>query len=477
MAGQTTRRRASIGVGMAVGLIAVTAGVWGLQRWAPFADDPERVTWPANVQPLVDFVEETTGERFIEPVKFEFIADAATYKQRVVEQPQPPTQDDLQTAATDEGVARALGLWSGDVSIVDIRTAYSSAKPIPATWYADERSIVVNAPDQSADLSPLLRAELTVRLTQALDDQLFHTVRQLRTAPTSQAYQALLAVSLGHAVWTHDLYVDGLSDDDFERYTAASDERNASFSEAMAEVPIAYRAIRGIGQQIGPMFIEMLSQRGGSLLASALTAHAPSALDQVSLPASKYLRPDPLEAVAVPPAPAGAEVRYSNQMGPFAAYLLFSTGLSAHRALTAADGWGNDRYTAYTLDNRVCVDVHFIADSPGQAAIMETALNAWAHARPDKTGALVGRRANDLYATACDPGTDALQPVPTQAAVGHYLARAQEMQARAHASGDPGLAECVARAFFATYDLAALDESFGYFTELAGIERNCLTAV
>lgn len=200
----------------------------------------------------------------------------------------------------------------------------------------------------------------------------------------------------------------------------------------------------------------------------------PTALDQISLPVGKYLRRDALEPVTAPPGPAAAHVQYSNQMGPFATYLLFSTGLPLNVALTASDGWGNDRYTAYELDGRICVDVHLVADSRDDADRLANGLNGWARVRPKEADALVGRNGNDLYATACDPGTDVDQSVPTESAVQQYVARAQELQFRADLSGDPSLAECVAVGFFANYDIATLDGSFDYFTESDNIEQDCL---
>ena len=391
-------------------------------------------------------------------------------------EPLEPTAADRTVMSTDEAVGRALGLWGGATSITAVHRALDGANPIPVTWLAAENTIVINAAGESSKLSPLIRAELTVRLTQALDDQLFHTFGRIQEAPTSQEYQALVAISVGHAVWVHDLYIADLSDDDIDEYTAASEESSANWADATAEIPVSYQAIRSVGQQIGPAFIEALSEQGRTLVARALSSDAPVALDQVSLPAGKFLRRDPLEAATAPPGPASADVQYTNQMGPFATYLLFSTGLPLHVALTASDGWGNDRYTAYTLDGRVCVDVHLVADSRDDADRLANGLNGWARARPDQADALVGRSGNDLYATACDPGTDVEQTVPTDAAVQQYVARAQELQFRADLSGDAELAECVTVGFFGTYDIDELDDSFDYVSEFDNIEQDCLAS-
>jgi hypothetical protein len=225
------------------------------------------------------------------------------------------------------------------------------------------------------------------------------------------------------------------------------------------------------------MFLEALSEEGRGLVANAMSSGLPAALDQISLPAGKYLRRDPLESVSTPPAPAAAAVQFSNQMGPFALYLLLSLGLPDHDALTAADGWGNDRYTAYLLDDRVCLDVHLVADSRADADRLENALNGWALSRPAAAGALVARTGTDLYASACDPGADVEQAVPTDDAVAHYMSRADELRLRANASGNTALAECVAVQFYSRHSVDDPgDDSLDYFSELDSIEQDCLDA-
>ncbi len=475
MARQTPRRRAWTGVALATSLVAIGAGAWGLQQWAPFAEPV--ATWPANVRPVVNFVEDVTGLRFVRPITIEFVADSNQYRAVVQPESAEPTDEERATAATDEGTARALGLWAGDASVIEFRTAYASADPLPVTWFADADTIVINAQGGSKELSPLLRADLAVRLTQALDNQLFRTIEQIRRTPTSQEYQALGAVSIGHALWVRDQYVDNLTEDELTSYSAELDSGDAAWTAAMSEVPIAYRAIRAIPQQIGPMFVEALTQTGRAQVTRALSSSVPVALDQISLPARKYLRPDATEHMTAPPGPAGAEIRSTDQMGPFTLYLLMSTGLPLDVALTASDGWGNDRYTAYTLGGRVCVDVHLVADSPHTADLLEAGLDGWARARPDEADVLIGRDGSHLYATTCDPGVDVEQSTPTEAAVQQYLARAQVLQRRAGGGRGVALAECVAVSYYATHDTATVDESLDFLRDLRAHEQDCLSAV
>ncbi len=82
-----------------------------------------------------------------------------------------PTDADRAAAMVDEGVGRALGPWQGDVSFLSIRASHTAVAPFPVTWLFSEGTLVVNAADEDAVLSPLLRAEVALRLTQALDDQ------------------------------------------------------------------------------------------------------------------------------------------------------------------------------------------------------------------------------------------------------------------------------------------------------------------
>ena len=125
----------------------------------------------------------------------------------------------------------------------------------------------------------------------------------------------------------------------------------------------------------------------------------------------------------------------------------------------------------------MCVDVHVVADSRTDADRLETALNGWARARPDAADALVARDGTDLYATACDPGTEARQPVPTEDAINLYFARAQEIQQRIDFSGKPALAECVAVAFFAHFTFEDFDGSVDIDSALSSIEQDCLDTV
>ena len=475
-----TRRRATTAVVMVMSLAAITAGAWGLSKWRPFEHDTSDIDWPANVQPLIDYIEEVTGLRFRDAIDFEFISQKDEYDDRVLGPAQEYSADARAAIATDEAVGRALGLWAGDTSLVDSFDTINSAAPRPVSWLPDENVMLINALNERAILQPYIRADLIVYLTQALAQQHFHLVERLRAAQTSQEYDATAAVYLGFALWVHDQYIDDLSASDHEDYDFESAAQNDEYVATVDSVPATFRAIRIAFQVLGPGFITALAEDDTALVLRALHEHIPVAMDQVSLPAAKYLRNDALESVAAPPGPARAAIRYSEQLGPFRLFLMFVTGLPANVALTASDGWGNDRFTAYELDGRVCLDVHLVADSPADADRMDAAMNRWAFARPSAADALVGRKGVNLFASVCDPGTDAEQPIATDDEIEQYFGRGALLRQQALDTGKPALAECVATEFYAQFtidQISSASSDIDFDAELAGISQDCRNSV
>lgn len=463
-----------------VSIAAISAGTWGLSKWQPFEHEQSTIAWPENVQPVVDYIEDATNLRFRRSIDFEYINDVDDYNDRARDPVQELSQDDRDAIAVDEAVGRALGFWVGDASLAESYETVNNAAPRPVRWFPKDDVVLVNARDAKAKLPPALRADLVVYLTQALVDQNFHIIDRREAAQTSEEFDAIAAVHIGFALLIHDQYVDDLSDRDHDLYDAESAAQGEEYTNSVNSVPVAYRAINIAFQVLGATFVAALAEDDPALVLQAVSTNLPVALDQVSLPAAKYLRNDAVESISPLSAPNGATVHYTQQLGAFRLFLLFSTGLPANEALTASDGWGNDRFTAYELDGRECVDIHIVADSPNDADRMERALNGWAYARPSATDALVGRDGVNLYASVCDPGTDAQQAVPGDSEINQYFGRSDLLQYQATTTGKPALAECIATDFYAqfTFDEIA-SEIPGSELEAAyvTIEDDCLNSV
>ncbi|MBI4936106.1 MAG: hypothetical protein HY828_19695 [Actinobacteria bacterium] len=479
MTAQTPGHRARVATGLVLGVTAVFVAAWGLRQWAPFQHPAAGadVFWPRNVAPLADFVEDHTGLHFLHPIEVEYIADPTAFAERTDTAP-VLTDERREIAATDAALGRALGFWSGDVSLIDSSRTMREASDFGAVWLTDEHTIVVRADDGQSDLSPLDRAELVVLLSEILDDQHYDVAHRLDEAPP-QEFQALLGLDLGQALWVRDQYVGTYSLEELEDYDAARDARGRAYGKAVADVPPVYRAIRVVAQTVGPGFVTALHSHGRRTVRDAFTDDTPTAIDQLSLPGAKYVRRDLTERVSPPPVPSAGVFVYDRQMGPFALFLVLASGTDAPTALTASDGWGNDSFSAYRLDGRVCVDGRVVADSAADADRIEPLLESWAAARPAEADALVGRDGTTLLLSVCDPGADIDQATPGQDVLDQYFGRASLLADRIELLGKPELAECVAASFYDRHVVADVrdDPSFDYVGELELITEDCGTSI
>lgn len=475
-----TRRRSTTAIAIVVSLAAISAGTWGLSKWRPFEHESATLEWPENVEPLITYIEGTTELRFVESIDFEYIADIDDYNDAAGDSAEDRSAERLAELATEEAVGRALGLWSGDASLIESVDTVRAAAPRPARWRPAENVLLINAHDENAELTPEIRVDLIVYLTQALIEQNFHLIKQRQETETSQEFDALAAIHIGYALWIRDQYVDDLNGEDREQYESDAAARSEEYAESVATVPATFKAIRIAFQILGPVFITALAEDDNDLVLDALSSRIPKALDQIGLPAAKYLRTDAPESIDAPPGPNEATIHYSDQLGPFRLFLMLATGLPANEALTASDGWGNDRYTTYELDGRVCTDIHVVADSPDDADLLYRSLNMWALARPSEADALVGRDGVHLYASVCDPGTDAIQATADNDDIEQYFSRADLLRQQAADTGKPALAECIAVEFFAEFTFEQM-QSESMYSELAAaliaIEDECLNSV
>lgn len=479
MARQTPRRRMWTAVGLLFALSAITVGARGLQVWAPFARDPVAVLWPHNVRPLVDFIQGETQTKFIAPVKFVYVADAGGFSKRATPSldPSAQTRADLRTAAA---VGRALGFWSGNVDLLADTDLIRRASDFSSVWLRDENTVLVRASDAKAELSPVDRADLIVTLTEILDDQLYHIADRLGQAVDSQRFQSFAGIDLGEAVWMHDRYVRRFSAADKTAYDKASTAIGSTYASKVSSVPPAYRALRIAGQRLGPAFVGALHARGGNSFTRALTSDPPTALDQMEMPDAKYRQRDHVEHVDPPPVPTHATLLNHRQLGPFAVYLVLAAAMPPTDALVAADGWGNDSFTSYELDGRVCVDGRIVADTAADADHIARALETWGHARPSQSATLLGRKGTTLLLTACDPGTQVHQPIVAPVAIDQFFGRADVLVSEIERTHLPRRSECVAVSAFQRYsarDVRGANPAVDAAAILAAIAADCDASV
>lgn len=436
-----------------LGVAALCAGAWGLSEWQPFEhSDAGGITWPNNVQRMAEFVEDVNGRDFLDAVPVEYVPDREEFERRVVgERSDEERRRAEATSATDEAVGRALGFWDERLQIVEAADELRSTVIGDVAWIPEEGTLLVHAEGATAVIDEAAKADLVMLLTQRLDDQHFHITERLGSAPDSQSYQALVAMSFGDSVWARDQWLAGLDDFHRDQFHETDDEHQSDYLLVAAKYSSVFRALRNSAQTVGVPFMRALhesAERG--LVAEAFGPDGPDALDQVSLPSTKYLRRDAKETVEEPPVPKGGELLYQRQLGPFGLFLLMANQLPSAAALAATDGWGNDAWTAYRLDGRVCVDGRIVADSADDADRIEVGLQAFGDAAPERADVLVGRDGDTLLLSACDPGDAAVRGVSDDE-VETFGLRAGTLADQIDFTGLPDTSECAVLRWFATH--------------------------
>lgn len=103
----------------------------------------------------------------------------------------------------------------------------------------------------------------------------------------------------------------------------------------------------------------------------------------------QLLHPDRLLAGALPlpleePQPDG-EVVERGVLGELGLTILLASVLEPATARIAADGWGADRYVAWSDGPLACIRASFLADSPTDSEELTRALADWVGRRPPGT--------------------------------------------------------------------------------------------
>ncbi len=478
MARQTPRRRAWTAAGLVVGLVALSAGAWALHRWKPFADDPVAVSWPDNVRPLAEYVEQATGLQFLQPVRIEFVADDDAFEARA-NPPVEHTDQERASAAADEAMGRSLGFWDERLKILDGAATLRGANAHGIAWEDATGTIVVHAKGEATTLSVTDRAALVLQLTESIDDQHYDISDRLADIDGAQPFQALAALDVGQAIWVRDRYVAHLSTDDAADYEDAQQSGGKVYASSVDDLSLAFRSVRVAAQVVAVPFVKALHESSRrDAIAVAFADDPPTAIDQLSMPVSKYERRDTTEAVEPPPVPVGGSLIQTRNLGPFGLYMVMAGGLSVTEALAAADGWGNDAVTVYRMDDRTCLDARIVADSRSDADRIELGLHAWGAGRPVESSVLVGRDGTTLLLSACDPG-DADQPIVDRVEIDQWFTRADVMGDQMDYVGLPDVAECSTVRFFEQHtasDWQGQNADFDPFDELDSLTSECAKA-
>jgi hypothetical protein len=254
-----------------------------------------------------------------------------------------------------------------------------------------------------------LRVTLAHEFTHVLQDQHFG-VGPKRTSKfkTSQESSAFRTVVEGDAVRIEKEYVASLSADDKAQYEATHNQEVSSANTALADVPVALRALQLAPYEFGSPFVELLDAHGHQSAVDNAFKTPPTTDEQVVDP-PKYLAHEAALDVKEPALPDGVSkdsVVDSGDFGALSWLLVLAERIDPLVALQAVEGWGGDAYVAYTQNDRTCVRLAWQGDTGADGQEMQDALNQWTAAMP-AGAASVTADSGQLNVEACDPGADA----------------------------------------------------------------------
>lgn len=320
------------------------------------------------VRSLQAFVEEARGLRFEQPVDVTLLAGDA-FEARLLES----EDEDLEEVRDAEAVLRAMGLLDPGVDLVET-VRELTAGSVLGFYDPESKELVV----RGAEPTPFVRSVLVHELLHALEDQHFGLHRP---DLGDEAYLGFQALVEGSAVRVEDRYRASMTR--AERRSVDLDEQRLA-AGVPRDVPRAVQALFAFPYAYGPDLVGALVEAGGASRLDAAFADPPASSEHVLDPSS-YLRGDEPRQVAVPAADGPAFD--DGEIGELFLALMLDAELGSRDALAAADGWGGDRYVAWTDGDRTCVRMDFVMDTDDDAAELVEALDRWAGARSGRATA------------------------------------------------------------------------------------------
>lgn len=368
----------------AVGLVVVLVGdgITVALRMGRSGSRPTPSALERVLPDLESFVERERGLRFRRPVRVELQSDArfaaALRRLRATSRrPRPPT-------TVVVGLFRALGLVEGRF---DPSALGSSTDEQVLGFYDSGRERLLVRGDHP---TPAVRRVLVHELTHALDDQHFDLDRAAIERRDDESAKAFAALVEGDAVRVESRYFDSLS---AEEQRSADLEAEAE-GQAPADLPRIFEVLLSFPYTAGRSFVEALVEAGGTARVDAAFAHPPATTEEVLHP-DRYLAGDKAPAVSDPTAEGSVIDR--GVLGELLLRLVLQETLDRAVANKAADGWGGDRYVAWSDGDRTCVRDRLVMDTPGDRTELVAALRQWAGSRP---GATIGD-GNPVTVTRC----------------------------------------------------------------------------
>ncbi len=356
--------------------------------------------WDPRVTKYVRFVERHRKLEFEHPVPVKFLGDAAFVKAYQGDDPKI-TKRDRAEADRIAGQLRAFGLIEGPVDLIQSSRDLGASDTIG--FYDQEKQALYVRGTDVDDVD--VRVTLVHELTHALQDQHFDLTGLDDRVETSGEDFALTALVEGDATGIEDDYLFSRPRAEQDAYFAEEPDDPVDAAPGATDIPPVLDLFVGGPYIYGARYVGFLRDAGGMERVNRAFANPPVSEEQIIDPVAARAAQAPKRLPA--PKLARDEKRHGDvdDFGAFSMYLVLAARLEPKVALTAAEGWGGDRYVAYTKrgTDRECVRVAIAGDTVADTKEIGDAFEEWITALPDGAASL-RRGAGRVTLTACDVG-------------------------------------------------------------------------
>ncbi|MEA2900692.1 MAG: hypothetical protein QOH36_579 [Actinomycetota bacterium] len=351
--------------------------------------------WDARVLDLVHFVERERGAVFDHPVPVDFLTPEE-YSDRTRTDKGSLSEDETKEIEQFEGELRALGILSGDTSLLDATNDLTDTGTLAYYESGEERVVV-----RGTEVTPGLAVTLVHELTHALQDQVFaiDRYREADEEPTSGETFAFDSLVEGDADRIDQLYTASLDQATQDAIDAENEAGYEEYQAATDDVPVALDVLFGALYGLGDSFVAFLDSAGESVDGAF---DDPPVTEEQVFDAFAYLDGDEPVAVDVPDTD-GEEAFDDGDFGAVSLMVVLAERIEPRQALAAATGWGGDAYVVFPRDGRTCIRLDVTGDSPTETDELADALADWVAAAPG-SAATTSRTGDIVHLESCDPG-------------------------------------------------------------------------
>lgn len=333
---------------------------------------------------LIAFVEAERGLEFIEPVEVDLVSrDEFQRRIKVI------VAEYEDAIRREDHVLTALGLLDRAADLYAIYTSFLDAGV--AGFYDPETDDLVVL---GAEVTPLTRQTLVHELVHALDDQHFDLAddgrQEALLGEESFGFSALVE---GNARRIDAAYEEGFTPD--EAAAAAREQLEGIEDFDIRSVPFWLLEAQLAPYDAGRRLVDQIIGEGGLSVLDQALADPPRTSEQVLHP-DKYLADEEAADVSAPD--PGRTIVREGALGELYLRLVLREAIGDDAAARAANGWGGDRYAAYELGGRLCVDLNVVGDTERDTDELLSAFQSWSERQPD---AQVGFDGEMVRVSAC----------------------------------------------------------------------------